>query len=179
MNDFDNMHLYSSSPEDNVEDNSSSSTIPSDDDFDNMSYTSEDNDEDNTPSSPIPTDDDSIGPDMVKSDVVEGHPGANWSLDQLVLAASCPATSRMALRQHLLPRVQPHQWDAVKMCIQEINGIFLMKSGVLTLPCGSGKTLIGVILLTMARVRTLIVAKSVEQIGQWRNTLLQWTDLGR
>ena len=67
----------------------------------------------------------------------------------------------MALKTHLYAKVQAHQRTAVMKCVA---GNDTVKSGILTLPCGSGKTLIGVVLMTMARVRTLIVAYTPEII---------------
>src|SRR5581483_3834209 len=51
-------------------------------------------------------------------------------------------------------------------------------SGVLVLPCGAGKTLIGIGVMERARTRTLILATSVVAVRQWRAELLRRTDLG-
>ncbi len=50
-------------------------------------------------------------------------------------------------------------------------------SGCLVLPCGAGKTLIGIGVMERARTRTLILATSVVAVRQWRSELLRRTDL--
>ncbi|MGH2798956.1 MAG: DNA repair helicase XPB [Thermoleophilaceae bacterium] len=50
-------------------------------------------------------------------------------------------------------------------------------SGVLVLPCGAGKTLIGMGVMERARTRTLILATSVVATRQWRRELLRRTTL--
>lgn len=50
-------------------------------------------------------------------------------------------------------------------------------SGVLVLPCGAGKTLIGMGVMERARTRTLILATSVVAVRQWRRELLRRTTL--
>ena len=50
-------------------------------------------------------------------------------------------------------------------------------SGVLALPCGAGKTLIGIGIMELARTRTLILATSVLAVRQWRTELLRRTSL--
>ena len=50
-------------------------------------------------------------------------------------------------------------------------------SGVLALPCGSGKTLIGIGVMERAATRTLILATSVTAVRQWRQELLRRTGL--
>ncbi|MDE3103508.1 MAG: DEAD/DEAH box helicase [Chloroflexota bacterium] len=50
-------------------------------------------------------------------------------------------------------------------------------SGVLVLPCGAGKTLIGMGVMERARTRTLILATSVVAARQWRRELVRRTTL--
>jgi len=50
-------------------------------------------------------------------------------------------------------------------------------SGVLVLPCGAGKTVIGMGVMERARTRTLILATSVVAVRQWRRELLRRTTL--
>jgi DNA excision repair protein ERCC-3 len=51
-------------------------------------------------------------------------------------------------------------------------------SGVLVLPCGAGKTLIGMGVMERAQTRTLILATSVVAARQWRRELVRRTTLG-
>jgi DNA excision repair protein ERCC-3 len=50
-------------------------------------------------------------------------------------------------------------------------------SGVLVLPCGAGKTLIGLGVMAQAQTHTLILCTSISALRQWRRELLTRTDL--
>jgi len=50
-------------------------------------------------------------------------------------------------------------------------------SGVLVLPCGAGKTVIGIQSMVKAATRTLILVTSIVAARQWREELLRLTDL--
>ncbi|MDI6783183.1 MAG: helicase-associated domain-containing protein, partial [bacterium] len=50
-------------------------------------------------------------------------------------------------------------------------------SGVIVLPCGSGKTVVGIGIITQLRCATLILATNVVAVRQWRTELLDKTDL--
>jgi DNA excision repair protein ERCC-3 len=50
-------------------------------------------------------------------------------------------------------------------------------SGVLVLPCGAGKTVIGIASMARAGTRTLILVTSIVAARQWRDELLRLTDL--
>ena len=50
-------------------------------------------------------------------------------------------------------------------------------SGVIVLPCGAGKTVIGIAAIARARTRTLILAPSTTAVRQWIAELLDKTDL--
>jgi DNA excision repair protein ERCC-3 len=50
-------------------------------------------------------------------------------------------------------------------------------SGVLVLPCGAGKTVIGMAAMAQASAKTLILATSVTAVHQWRDELLDKTSL--
>ncbi|MCC6669894.1 MAG: helicase-associated domain-containing protein [Planctomycetes bacterium] len=50
-------------------------------------------------------------------------------------------------------------------------------AGVVVLPCGAGKTLVGIRALTLVQERALVLAPSREALEQWRRELLARTDL--
>jgi len=50
-------------------------------------------------------------------------------------------------------------------------------SGVLVLPCGAGKTVIGIASMARAATRTLILVTSIVAARQWRDELLRLTEL--
>jgi superfamily II DNA or RNA helicase len=49
--------------------------------------------------------------------------------------------------------------------------------GVIALPTGAGKTVVGSAAITLVNVPTLIVAFTREQMMQWRDTILRFTDV--
>lgn len=50
-------------------------------------------------------------------------------------------------------------------------------SGVLVLPCGAGKTVIGIAAMAKAQMQTLILATGITAARQWRDEILDKTDL--
>ena len=75
----------------------------------------------------------------------------------------------------LRAELRSYQADALAAWWQDGNP--LGGSGVLVLPCGAGKTVIGMAALVTAAVHTLIIATSVSSARQWRRELLEKTNL--
>ena len=51
--------------------------------------------------------------------------------------------------------------------------------GVVVLPCGSGKTIVGMLIMSMLKTNTLILTTNVAAVHQWIDELLDKTDLTR
>ena len=51
--------------------------------------------------------------------------------------------------------------------------------GVVVLPCGSGKTIVGMLIMSMLKTNTLILTTNVAAVHQWINELLDKTELTR
>jgi len=51
-------------------------------------------------------------------------------------------------------------------------------SGVVVLPCGSGKTVVGIAVMEMLKQNTLVLTTSLTAVKQWRRELLDKTTLG-
>jgi len=51
--------------------------------------------------------------------------------------------------------------------------------GVIVLPCGSGKTIVGMAAMVAIRKKTLIITTNIVAVHQWRNELLDKTNLER
>ena len=49
--------------------------------------------------------------------------------------------------------------------------------GTVILPCGSGKTIVGINLVTLTKTSTLIVTNSQTSVSQWKESLLKFTDI--
>ncbi len=71
--------------------------------------------------------------------------------------------------------LRPYQMDAVEAFWA--GGSNQGGSGVLVLPCGAGKTLIGMGVMERAQTRTLILTTSVVAVRQWRQELLERSSL--
>eukprot|EP01124_Arcella_intermedia_P026424 TRINITY_DN4960_c0_g2_i5.p1 TRINITY_DN4960_c0_g2~~TRINITY_DN4960_c0_g2_i5.p1 ORF type:complete len:1101 (-),score=288.20 TRINITY_DN4960_c0_g2_i5:144-3410(-) len=54
---------------------------------------------------------------------------------------------------------------------------FKCHSGILVLPCGAGKTLIGISVIAALKKRSIIFCQSNLAVNQWRNQLLQFTTI--
>jgi DNA excision repair protein ERCC-3 len=79
----------------------------------------------------------------------------------------------LVLRPQCRPR--PYQVAAVEAALA--HGGTAVRSGVLLLPCGAGKTLVGVLLAAVVKKRTIIVCAGSISVEQWKNQLLEWADL--
>jgi DNA excision repair protein ERCC-3 len=51
-------------------------------------------------------------------------------------------------------------------------------SGVIVLPCGAGKTIVGMLCMEMLQVSTLVLTTSVTAVRQWIGELIDKTDIG-
>ena len=72
-----------------------------------------------------------------------------------------------------LPR--PYQEDAAGAFWQ--NGAATGGSGVLVLPCGAGKTIIGIQSMVKAQMMTLIIVTGITAAHQWRDEILDKTNI--
>ncbi len=77
------------------------------------------------------------------------------------------------LRRTFSPR--PYQEDAVKALIG--NGKNGSGYGTIVLPCGSGKTVVGILAAAALGTRTLILCPNVTAVHQWIRELLDKTEL--
>lgn len=82
-------------------------------------------------------------------------------------------TTQLVMNPRELHKIRQHQRDAVAALLDWHACTFL--SGCVVLPCGSGKTLVGVLAATIMRRRTLVVCATLEQVEQWQQQLVRWT----
>ncbi len=57
------------------------------------------------------------------------------------------------------------------------NGAVYGGAGVVTLPCGSGKTVVGIGVMEKVQMHTLIITTGVTACKQWRNEIIDKTDI--
>jgi DNA excision repair protein ERCC-3 len=83
---------------------------------------------------------------------------------------------RKILKHNFIPfKLRDYQDDAVSAFYA--NGSPYGGSGTIVLPCGSGKTIIGIGAITKLRADTLIISTNITAIRQWREELLDKTDI--
>ncbi len=89
--------------------------------------------------------------------------------DQLAIAL------RSKTRAGLPFGVRPYQDGAAKAF--HAGGTVLGGSGVVVLPCGAGKTVVGMAVMSLVRTKTLILTTNTVAVRQWREELLDKTEL--
>jgi DNA excision repair protein ERCC-3 len=72
-------------------------------------------------------------------------------------------------------RLRPYQQTAADIFYQA--GQARGGSGVIVLPCGAGKTMVGMAVMAAVQQQTLILTSSLTSVRQWRRELLDKTDL--
>jgi DNA excision repair protein ERCC-3 len=72
--------------------------------------------------------------------------------------------------------VRPYQEEAVS--IFHDGGSLKGGCGVVVLPCGAGKTLVGIAAMAKVQRKTLVLTTSLTAVKQWKSELLDKTDLG-
>ena len=112
-------------------------------------------------------------------DTVVVHPSERGRLKQTLLKLGWPAEDlagyvdgeahSIALREEGW-QLRPYQRAAVE-------GFWHGGSGVVVLPCGAGKTIVGAAAMAMAQATTLILVTSTVAARQWRHELLRRTSL--
>jgi DNA excision repair protein ERCC-3 len=77
-------------------------------------------------------------------------------------------TMHLALRTSTKPR--DYQVKAVEAAV----GLGTCSSGVIVLPCGAGKTLVGIMLLCAVKKPAIILCASAVSVEQWKNQILDF-----
>ncbi|EAN87800.1 DNA repair helicase, putative [Trypanosoma cruzi] len=75
------------------------------------------------------------------------------------------------LKTQTKPR--PYQIDAVNAAATEGS----LRSGCIVLPCGAGKTLVGIMLLCKVKKPTLILCAGSVSVEQWKNQILEFASI--
>jgi DNA excision repair protein ERCC-3 len=117
------------------------------------------------------------------------EPGHRGVLKQALIAVGYPAEDlagytegsplptqlRTLSRQGLPFHVRDYQRDAAD--IFYAGGDVRGGSGVIVLPCGAGKTIVGLAAMALMQRWTLILTTSITAVKQWRREILDKTDL--
>ncbi|KAH9578641.1 Helicase XPB/Ssl2 [Trypanosoma melophagium] len=77
----------------------------------------------------------------------------------------------ITLKTQTKPR--PYQIDAVNAVASDGS----LRSGCVVLPCGAGKTLVGIMLLSKVKKPTLILCAGSVSVEQWKNQILEFASI--
>ncbi len=117
------------------------------------------------------------------------QPGLRGNLKQALIRIGWPVADTagyvdgapldVALRETTLAgaklELRPYQLEAANAFYDE--GSARGGTGVIVLPCGAGKTIVGIAAICAARTRTLVVTTGTAAARQWRSELLDKTTL--
>ena len=117
--------------------------------------------------------------EALSDDAVVVHPSERGHLKQALLKVGWPAED---LAGYVDGEAHPIDLDERDWALrpyqqQAIDGFWDGGSGVVVLPCGAGKTLVGAGAMARARATTLILVTNTVSARQWRDELVRRTSL--
>ena len=107
------------------------------------------------------------------------HPGQRGFLKQALLKLGWPAEDFAGYvdGEHHEIALRQDGWQIRKYQELAAEGFWHGGSGVVVLPCGAGKTIVGAAAMAHAKATTLILVTNTVAARQWRDELLRRTDL--
>ncbi len=117
--------------------------------------------------------------DRVDPDTVVVHPSERGHLKQVLLKLGWPAEDFAGYvdgEAHPIELVQDG-WQMRPYQREAVEGFWHGGSGVVVLPCGAGKTIVGAAAMAEAKATTLILVTNTVAARQWRHELLKRTTL--
>ncbi len=105
--------------------------------------------------------------------IAVGYPAEDW-------AGYVPGADISLRLRHTLPDGRPfviRDYQQAAANAFWAGGDVRGGSGVIVLPCGAGKTIVGIVTMALMQKSTLIVTTSQTAVNQWRRELLAKTDL--
>ncbi len=117
--------------------------------------------------------------ERVDETTIAVHPSERGRLKQALLAIGWPADDLAGYvdgEQHPIA-LREQGWDLRDYQRQAAENAFHGGSGVVVLPCGAGKTIVGAASMAMAEVTTLILVTNTVAARQWRDELIARTSL--
>ncbi|QJW35873.1 DNA repair helicase XPB [Cellulosimicrobium protaetiae] len=121
---------------------------------------------------------------------VKVHPSERGHLKQVLVKLGWPAEDlagyvdgekhAIALSPTTPPRVEgeaPKPWEMRPYQAQAVDGFWHGGSGVVVLPCGAGKTIVGAGAMARSSTTTLILVTNTVSARQWRDELVRRTTL--
>ena len=117
--------------------------------------------------------------ERIDGDTVAVHPSERGRLKQALLKVGWPAEDEAGYvdgRAHAI-QLAENGWQLRDYQVSAAEGFWAGGSGVVVLPCGAGKTLVGVAAMARAQATTLILVTNTVAGHQWRRELLARTSL--
>ncbi len=107
------------------------------------------------------------------------HPSERGHLKQVLVKLGWPAEDLAGYvdGEHHEIELKQDGWQLRPYQRQAIDGFFHGGSGVVVLPCGAGKTLVGAGAMARSSTTTLILVTNTVSARQWRDELLRRTSL--
>ncbi|SES45118.1 DNA excision repair protein ERCC-3 [Pedococcus cremeus] len=117
--------------------------------------------------------------DRIDDDRVVVHPSERGHLKQELLKVGWPAEDEAGYVDGEAHRIDLDQdgWSLRPYQQQAVDGFWHGGSGVVVLPCGAGKTLVGAGAMAQAKATTLILVTNTVSARQWRDELVKRTSL--
>ncbi|MGB8019824.1 MAG: DNA repair helicase XPB [Candidatus Nanopelagicales bacterium] len=115
----------------------------------------------------------------IDEDTVVVHPSERGALKQVLLRLGWPAEDLAGYvdgEAHPID-LREEGWALRDYQRHAAEGFWHGGSGVVVLPCGAGKTLVGAAAMALAKATTLILVTSTVSARQWRDELLRRTSL--
>ncbi|WP_353648750.1 DNA repair helicase XPB [Nakamurella sp. A5-74] len=115
----------------------------------------------------------------IDPDTVQIHPSERGRLKQILLKVGWPAEDEAGYvdgEAHPI-KLDTANWQLRGYQSDAVEGFWAGGSGVVVLPCGAGKTLVGAAAMAKAQATTLILVTNTVAGRQWRRELLARTSL--
>ena len=112
-------------------------------------------------------------------DTVAVHPSERGQIKQVLLKLGWPAEDLAGYVDGEAHPIELDQdgWELRPYQQQAVEGFWHGGSGVVVLPCGAGKTLVGAAAMATAKATTLILVTNTVSARQWKHELVKRTTL--
>jgi len=107
------------------------------------------------------------------------HPSERGHLKQALVKLGWPAEDVAGYvdgERHPIA-LDTTEWQPRDYQVEAADGFWYGGSGVVVLPCGAGKTIVGALAMSLAQATTLILVTNTVAARQWREELLRRTSL--
>ncbi|MFN8077700.1 MAG: DNA repair helicase XPB [Kineosporiaceae bacterium] len=115
----------------------------------------------------------------IDAENVAVHPSERGNVKQVLLKLGWPAEDHAGYVNGEAHAIDLHEdgWAMRPYQAEAVEGFWHGGSGVVVLPCGAGKTIVGAGAMAKARATTLILVTNTVSARQWRDELLRRTSL--